>query len=280
MGNVRLIVVVVCLALFAGCAALSDRTTSASVPFVTTPHKVVREMLKLADVTQEDLVYDLGSGDGRIVIAAARTFGARAVGVEIDPKLLKESEENAEKAGVGHRVRFLQQDIFQTDLRDATVITMFLLPGVNAMLAPKFMNELSPGTRIVSHMFDMGEWQPDRTTYVGISTLHYWVVPADIDGTWRFELPFTAGPKPVELFIRQAYQKLTGWLRIDGRKLTLVDPRIEGARLSFSTEGAIDGQATRMLFSATASNRRLAGRVEVTGGPRAGSYDFDASPTR
>lgn len=280
MGNVRLIAAIVCLALCAGCAALNNRTTSASVPFVVTPPKVVREMLKFADVKQEDLVYDLGSGDGRIVIAAARTFGARAVGVEIDPKLVKESEENAEKAGVGDRVRFLQEDIFKTDLRDATVITMFLLPGVNAMLAPKFMNELKLGTRIVSHMFDMGEWLPDKTTYVDISTIYYWVVPADVDGTWRFELPLTAGPKPVELFIRQAYQKLSGWLRINGRKLTLVNPRIEGARLSFSTEGAIDGEATRMLFSATASNRRLAGKVEVTGGPLAGSYNFDASPTQ
>ena len=148
------------------------------VPFVPTPENVVQKMLEVAKVGPEDVVYDLGSGDGRIVIAAARRHRARAVGIDIDPVRIRESRENARKAGVEKRVEFRQGDLFEADIRDATVVTIYLLPVVNMRLRPKLLADLRPGTRIVSYGFDMGDWQPAATVAVGSSTLYYWVVPA------------------------------------------------------------------------------------------------------
>ena len=141
--------------------ALWARTPDTDVPFVTTPDNVVIEMLKLAGVTKDDFVIDLGSGDGRIVITAAKLFGARGFGVEIDPRLVVESNANAAKAGVADRARFVEQDLFKTDLSQATVITMYLLPDVNLMLKPS-LQKLKKGTRVVSHDWDMGDWLPER----------------------------------------------------------------------------------------------------------------------
>jgi len=152
------------------------------VPFVPTPHEVVEEMLRLANVGKNDVVYDLGCGDGRIVIAAAQKFGARAVGVDIDPERIRESNENARQAGVTDRVKFLQQNFFETDLSEATVVTLYLLPEVNLRLRPKLLRELKPGTRIVSHAFDMGDWKPEKVVKVPYDdreyTIYYWVVPS------------------------------------------------------------------------------------------------------
>src|SRR5208283_2839569 len=137
------------------CGATPPRVkTEPDVVFITTSHKVVKEMLKLAELKKDDVLYDLGSGDGRIVIAAARDFGAKAVGIEIDRDLISESTENAKKAGVAERTSFRKEDIFKTDIHEATVVTLFLLPGVNEMLRPKLFKELKPGTRVFSHRFD------------------------------------------------------------------------------------------------------------------------------
>ena len=150
---------------------------SLDVPFVPTPAEAVSAMLKLAGVKQDDVVYDLGSGDGRIVIAAARQHGARGVGIDIDPARIAEGERNARAAGVERRVRFVRQDLFDADIRDATVVTLYLLPRVNQRLRPKLLAELKPGTRIVSYGFDMGDWVPERSVEVGSSTVHLWVIP-------------------------------------------------------------------------------------------------------
>ncbi|MBW4495342.1 MAG: class I SAM-dependent methyltransferase [Oscillatoria princeps RMCB-10] len=151
------------------------------VPYVPTPDAVVGEMLKLALVTGDDVLYDLGSGDGRIVIAAAQKFGTRGVGIEINPRLVQKSRENAEKAGVADRVKFLQQNLFEADLSEATVVTLYLLPDLNLKLRPKLLKQLKPGTRIVSHNFDMGDWKPERAVRVRDPAnqhfLFYWVVP-------------------------------------------------------------------------------------------------------
>jgi SAM-dependent methyltransferase len=137
------------------------------VPYVPTPESVVMEMLKLANVTKDDVVYDLGSGDGRLVIIAAQKFAAkRGVGVEINPGLVNRSNENAKEAGVANRVQFVQQDLFTTNFSDASVVTLYLLPKINLQLRPKLLSELKPGTRVVSHAFGMGDWQPDRTVLV------------------------------------------------------------------------------------------------------------------
>ncbi len=151
------------------------------VHYVPTPEAVVEEMLRVANVGKNDVVYDLGCGDGRIVITAAQKHGARGVGIDIDPQRIKESNENARKAGVTDRVKFLQQDLFETDFSEATVVTLYLLPALNVKLRPKLLRELKPGTRIVSHAFDMGDWKPDKVVTVpGLEeerTVYYWVVP-------------------------------------------------------------------------------------------------------
>ena len=150
------------------------------VPYVPTHEKVVAEMLKVAKVGKNDILYDLGSGDGRIVITAAKRFGTRGVGVDIDPARITEARENAVKAGVADKVKFLQQDLFETDIREATVVTLFLLPEVNLRLRPKLLSDLKPGTRVVSHNFGMGNWTPLKTLNVRVPqehTIYYWVVP-------------------------------------------------------------------------------------------------------
>jgi SAM-dependent methyltransferase len=164
------------------------------VPYVPTHEKVVAEMLKVAEVGKNDILYDLGSGDGRIVITAAKEFGTRGVGVDIDPARIREARDNAVKAGVADKVKFLQQNLFETDIREATVVTLYLLPEVNRRLRPKLFSDLKPGTRVVSHNHDMGGWAPLKTLNVHVPqehtifgtlnvrvpqkhTIYYWVVP-------------------------------------------------------------------------------------------------------
>jgi SAM-dependent methyltransferase len=159
-----------------------DTTTairpSLDVPYVPTPPNVVGRMLEIAGVDSSDVVYDLGCGDGRIVIAAAKDFGARGVGIDIDPERISEARANAKKAGVSDRVQFVEQDLFKADIGKATVVALYLLPEVNLRLQPKLMRELKPGTRIVSHSFDMGDWKPERTEEVDGRTIYFWTVPA------------------------------------------------------------------------------------------------------
>jgi len=151
---------------------------SLDVPFVPSPNDVVAGMLKLANVRSGDVVYDLGCGDGRIVVAAARRAkGVRAVGIDIDPQRIAEAEANARRAGVADRTRFIREDLFVADLREATVVTLYLLPSLNVRLRPKLLAELSPGTRIVSHGFDMGDWKPARVERAGSSDIYLWIVP-------------------------------------------------------------------------------------------------------
>jgi SAM-dependent methyltransferase len=165
---------------FAREKALGTSIQFPEVPYVPTPNNVVEEMLKVANVGKDDMVYDLGCGDGRIVITAAQKYGARGVGVDISPDRIKESNENAQKAGVTDRVKFLQNDLFETDLKEATVVTLYLLPDVNRRLRPKLFRELKPGTRVVSHAFDMGEWNPEKVLKVPGAdrerTIYYWVI--------------------------------------------------------------------------------------------------------
>ena len=150
------------------------------VPYVPTHELVVAEMLKVAKVGKNDVLYDLGSGDGRIPITAAKKFGTRGVGVDIDPARITEARANAVKAGVADKVKFMQQDLFETDIKEATVVTLYLLPDVNLRLRPKLLADLKPGTRVVSHNYDMGDWKPLQTITVKVPeehTIYYWVVP-------------------------------------------------------------------------------------------------------
>jgi precorrin-6B methylase 2 len=167
-------------------ANLETAREKLDVPYVPTPHHVVAKMLKMAKVSRNDIVYDLGSGDGRIVITAAQRYGSRGLGYDLDPKRIEEANENARAAGVTDRVRFVQQDLFEADLSQATVVTLYLLPEVNLKLRPKLLKELKPGTRIVSHNYGLGDWDPIKTETLSSPTgthfVFYWVVPEA--GTW------------------------------------------------------------------------------------------------
>lgn len=156
------------------------------VPYVPTPEAVVDRMLQIAKVNSNDVVYDLGSGDGRIPITAVREYNARrAVGVDVNPERVREANQNAQQANVTDRVEFRQQDLFETDLRNASVVTLYLLPEVNLRLRPKLLNELKPGTRIVSHAFDMGNWKPDRVETVDGRNIYFWTVPENVPANLR-----------------------------------------------------------------------------------------------
>ena len=172
-------------------AAPQKELRAPDVVFVPTPQEVVDAMLKVARVGKGDVLYDLGSGDGRIPITAARKYGiARAIGIDINPERIKEANENLSKAGVGGRVRFVNADLFESDLSDATVITLYLLPALNLKLLPKLLKEVKPGTRVVSHAFDMGSWKPEQTLKVGPRSVYYWTIPAP--GTPSYEAAVAA----------------------------------------------------------------------------------------
>ena len=147
------------------------------VIYVPTRDTVVDAMLKLAKVDSDDVVYDLGSGDGRIVIAAAKNYGARGVGIDIDPKRITESNENAAKAGVTNKVKFIEADLFESDFSEANVVTLYLLSKLNERLKPMLLQQLKPGTRIVSHAFDMGDWKPEQTQIIDGTTIYLWTIP-------------------------------------------------------------------------------------------------------
>lgn len=175
----HLLATVICLAAVVVVAEPSQQPRrQPDVIYVPTPDEVVEAMLDLARVKSTDVVYDLGSGDGSIPILAAKKYGARGVGIEINPVLIKESVENAREAGVSHLVKFIEADLFESDIREATVVTLFLLESLNARLRPKLIAELRPGSRIVSHEFGMGDWRPEKSIEVVRRMVHLWTVPA------------------------------------------------------------------------------------------------------
>jgi SAM-dependent methyltransferase len=182
---VRLMLAAAVLASSAVAADAPKPKRDPDVPYVPSTEEAVQAMLKLADVKKTDVVYDLGCGDGRIVIAAAKTYGARGVGIDINPVRIAEARENAKKAGVEHLVRFEEKDLFEADFRDATVVTLFLLPNINLKLRPRLLEQLKPGTRVVSNTFDMGDWKPekeadvegaDQDAYLS-NHVYLWVIP-------------------------------------------------------------------------------------------------------
>ena len=201
------------------------------VPFVPTPPVVVEEILRLGNVGPDDFVMDLGSGDGRILIAAARKFGARGIGVDLDPDRIEESVYSAQLQGVSDRVAFQLQDLFKFDLSRATVITMYLLPSVNMKLRPRLL-DLKPGTRIVSHDFDMEDWQPDQKSTVR-KNVFLWIVPAKVEGVWRTTIALPAGERSYDIEIRQKFQEIDGLARYGKKVAGLWNARLQGERVSF-----------------------------------------------
>lgn len=244
------------------------------IHFEATPDAVVDAMLKMAGVTREDIVYDLGCGDGRFVITAAKNFGARGVGVDIDPVRVKESNENAQKAGVTDRVRFIEGDLFKTDIREATVVTLYLLNELNVQLRPKLLNELKPGTRIVSNTFDMGEWEPDDIGQVARKTFYSWVIPAKVAGKWRWCITSSAGTWENELFLDQEFQEVNGKVSLQGWELRIRDPKLKGDQLNFRVRYNVEGENVAMRFKGRVNDDIIKGSVEIQGGPWAGTHDW------
>lgn len=174
-----------CLSAALLCAQPAAENRALDVPYEPSTPEIVAGMLKLANVTKKDIVFDLGCGDGRIVIEAARTYGARGVGVDMDAVRIAEAQENARKAGVGGRVVFRNQDLFKSDISKATVVMLYLWPHVNLRLLPKLQRELKPGTRIVSHSHNMGDWKPEKEVQVDGHTLYFWTIPAKASSTGK-----------------------------------------------------------------------------------------------
>lgn len=210
-------------------SAAQDTGPVHPAPYIPSPLATVDEMLRLAEVGPRDVVYDLGAGDGRVVIAAAAKFGARGVGVEIDARLVELARRNAQQAGVAAQVTFLAQDLFATDLREATVVALYLSPNLNEKLRPRLL-ALAPGTRVVSHSSGMGDWRPDRRTAIRKDVL-LWIVPARVAGRWRALAG--AGAWALELDIAQRFQDISVSARLDGAPVQVWEARLEADRLSF-----------------------------------------------
>jgi hypothetical protein len=219
------------------------------VIWVPTPDELIQAMLDIAKVTPEDFVMDLGSGDGRIVIAAAKR-GARAMGIEYNPDMVELSKRNAERAGVSAKASFVNADLFATDLSQATVITMYLLPSLNLKLRPTIL-DLKPGTRIVAHAFNMGDWQCDKTVEKEGRTAYLWIVPAKVAGTWNVSL----NPGNAELTLTQVFQTIDGTLKVNGKAAALKNAKIDGIHITFTCgdeeySGIVNGKTIDGLVKA------------------------------
>lgn len=211
-------------------------------PFMPTDEAMARALLKLGQVNENDVLYDLGSGDGSIVVLAASEFGARGVGVELDPVRLRESRELASLAGVEQRVEFHQQDLFETNVSAATVVTLYLLPDVHVALKRRLLAQLTPGARILSHSFNLGQWRPDKTIEAGGLGLYKWVVPAQVSGRWQWY----QGENRYEVALEQRFQKLIGKAWLNGENIKLSTALIRGRRLTLELEGEAGRQ--RFVF--------------------------------
>jgi hypothetical protein len=251
------------LLVFAACAQPKDPSAfqpqvgqaGKDVIWVPTPDEVVERMLQMAQVTPKDMVMDLGAGDGKIAIAAAKKFGARAIGIEYNPDMVKHANANAQAAGVAGdgpgRATIRHGDIFQTDFSKATVITLYLLPALNMKLRPQLL-AMRPGTRVVSHSFTMEDWEADEVSSIDGRRAYFWLVPANVMGNWTLE----AGNERVELSLDQTFQKVSGTAAFGAVQAGLRDPRLRGAAISFAY---VDGSGVRRDFTGRVEGKRMEG---------------------
>lgn len=232
------------------------------VIWVPTPQSLVERMLDMAQVTPDDYVIDLGAGDGRTVIAAAKR-GVRALGIEYNPDMVTLARRNAEKAGVADRARFVQGDIFKTDFSEANVLTLYLLPSLNLKLRPTIL-KMRPGTRVVSHAFTMDDWHPDQTDTVENRNAYMWIVPARVEGTWQMTVSNNASAQ--ELLLRQQFQYAEGLVRINGKTGQLRDFKIQGTRVTFTIFEPTSREPLRYNFEGNVAGDRMEGIVKLPGG--------------
>ena len=265
-------------ALLVAAPALSlaaDQHPHADVPYVPTPPGVVSAMLGIAGVGPEDYLIDLGSGDGRIVIAAAKQRGARGTGVEIDGALVGAARREAQREGVAGRVQFMEQNLFSTEIGRASVITMYLYPRLMMQLRPRLFAELRPGTRIVSHDFDMENWRPDARVTVPVpekpygppsSEVYLWIIPANAAGAWRWRSMDGAAPMEYELTLSQTFQMLEGKALIGGQPGRLERGRMRGDEIRFMLTAEVGGRTLRHEFSGHVDGDAINGKVRLPGG--------------
>ncbi len=256
-----------------------------SVPYVPTPLDVVDAMLKMAKVSSTDYLIDLGSGDGRIVINAAKKYGARGFGVDLNPVRIDEANANARKAGVTDKVAFYQRDLFETDLSEASVITMYLLPRVNLELRPKLL-ALKPGTRVVSHDFSMDDWKADTHAKIdvkdkygaagGASDVYFWVIPARVAATWQWQLPVSGKSRSYEMTLTQKYQVFFGDVRVGSQAIRLQNPVLRGEQIAFVFTADIDGIPVKHEFTGRVEGDAISGQVMLSGRNIQGQVDWSA----
>lgn len=229
---------------------------SGDVPYVPTPQVVVDKMLEIAKVKPSDYVIDLGSGDGRIVLTAVRKYGAKGHGVELNKDRVRYSEEQAKKYGVSHRARFKAENIFDTDLSKATVVTMYLLGEVNLKMRPRILSELKPGTRVISHAFDMGNWEPDLQVSMPTGELIYaWMVPAKVEGEWPVLI--RQGRQVMQVNLKQNFQNIEGTARVNGELIPIEEGKVKGNVVSFK----IDHSGGELAFQGRRHKGRMVGSL-------------------
>lgn len=256
----RAAAVALCAAMACGAGAA---TLDIPTPYIPSTPLNVDEMLRLARVGPDDVVYDLGSGDGRVVIAAARDWGARGVGIELDGKLVAESRERARREGVADRVSFREGDVLKATIGDASVVTLYLLTPLVNRLQPKLLAELKPGSRIVAHDYPFAEWKPDR--HVRISKNYYlYVVPAHAAGRWQLVSNTAAGSAQYELELTQRFQEIGGGARVAGGYLPAFEARLDGERIAFVL---VDGNES-LRFEGRITGHLMEGTVRWGFGPR------------
>lgn len=250
----------------------ADPNDNIAGPYVPTPWVIVDEMLKLADIRADDVVYDLGSGDGRLVITSAKRFKARGVGIELQPELVALANAGAKKEEVADRVKFVQGDLFETDIREASVVTLYLLPRFVTRLVPRFLAELRPGTRIVSHDYPLVPWRPDKELSMDVpekefisgttwTRLYYYVVPARVGGAWELSLPKTLARAPLALEITQEPHTVGGFVREGKAELYLRDMTVHAEQVRFGL--LYRGQL--MAFEGKAAGDTISGEVSARG---------------
>jgi SAM-dependent methyltransferase len=232
------------------------------VIWVPTPDEVVDRMLRMAQVTANDYVVDLGAGNGKIAIAAAKDFGARALGIEYNPEMARHAQGNVEKAGVAGKARIIQGDIFVTDFTQATVVTMYLLPALNLKLRPQIL-AMRPGTRVVSHSFTMDDWEADETSSMDGRRAYFWIVPANVAGAWQLEVTGGGASEKTEMTLEQRYQKIEGTLGLGPVQGGLREARLRGFNIAFAY---VDTKSVRREFTGRVSGGRMEGSFRADNG--------------
>jgi len=226
------------------------------------PRDVVREMVRMAEVRKADVVYDLGCGDGRVVIEAAKQ-GARGVGIDLDPRRIKESVDNAAAAGVVDQVHFSEGNLFQADVHDATVVMLFLFPDVNLRLRPKLIRELTPSTKVLSYCHSMDAWEPDRYLKIRTNYLYYWMVPANIGGHWAGQIDRSGSSIPLRLELEQEFQQVRGRVMIGDALWRIESASMRGRDFNFMARGGPRGD--RLSLNGTAADDLASGTLESQG---------------